>query len=291
LPIHNGMPFLIETIKSLQEQTYKDFIVLFINNGSTDNSKEFITSINDKRFKYYELEEVNLVKALNYGLKLVNTEFAARMDADDISHPQRFEKQILFLESNKNIDIVGTQGRYIGSKVNRIMNINLPTTHTEIVNAMLNNDHAIIHASIFFRQSIIKNKYFYDEKFFPCEDFELFLRLSKDVTFANLTDRLYSFRVHRNSILSGKISESIKKYKLVSNRYKEKYISGRKFKKNKLFEKLDILSVTTYRKGLNKYLNETIIMGYFYFAVASLLNPVRLSNYIRKWFKSFVLSK
>ncbi|MCF6298059.1 MAG: glycosyltransferase, partial [Flavobacteriaceae bacterium] len=201
LPIYNGMPFLKESVESLKQQTFQDFIVLLINNGSTDSTKEFISSINDDRFKYYELEKPNLVKALNFGLQFVDTEFIARMDADDISHPKRFEKQIDFLESNKNIDVVGTQGKYIGCTSNSELNINLPIYHEKIISTMLNNNHSIIHASILFRQSIVKNKHLYDENYFPCEDFELFLRLAKEVIFANLPDRLYFFRVHQYSIL------------------------------------------------------------------------------------------
>jgi len=278
LPIYNAMPFLEDAIKSLINQTYKNFQVLCINNNSMDNSGEYLKTITDKRFKYYELKGTSLVKALNFGLKLANTEYIARMDADDISHPQRFEKQIEFLQSHKNIDIIGTQGRYIGITSKKSMRIILPKSHNQIIKSMLESKHAIIHASIILRKESIKN-YFYNETYFPCEDFELFLRLRNNIRFANLDEELYYFRISDKSVLSKRIRESITKYYTISNLYSQN-------KKNKIsfYSNLDILSVVVYRKGLHLYLNQNSIVGSVYFLLAIFINPLRLFNFIQKRF-------
>ena len=152
LPIYNGMPYLKEAIKSLLNQTFQDFIIYAIDNGSTDGTRDFLLELNNDKIKYIWLEESNLVKALNMGLELATTPFVARMDADDISFPTRFEKQIEYLDNNKKNDLVGTLGYYMGVDSRRYFKINLPIYHDDIMSAMLNKRYAIIHPSIMFRR-------------------------------------------------------------------------------------------------------------------------------------------
>ena len=94
------MPFLPDAVKSLLDQTFQDFIIYAIDNGSIDGSKEYLSGLNDRRIKYVSLEEKNLVRALNKGLELSETPLIARMDSDDISRQGRFQKQIEYLERN-----------------------------------------------------------------------------------------------------------------------------------------------------------------------------------------------
>ena len=280
LPVFNAMPYLVDAVTSLISQTYKNFIVYCIDNGSTDGSDLYIKNIDDKRFRYYELEEADLVRALNFGLSNVDSEFVARMDADDISHPLRFEKQIEFLDNNKDIDVLGTQGIYFGSN-SRKLNINLPFSHAEILRKMLNSENALLHPSIMYRSKSI-NKKFYKKDFFPCEDFEYFLRLSAHVKFANLPDRLLFFRIHKNSIISKNIKKSMLIYKSVSSKYAGLYTEYERRTTNKVFDTVDIVSITVYRKGLIQYLNKSLILGALYFSIASILNPRRLFKFFQK---------
>ena len=286
LPIYNGMPYLKEAIKSLLNQTFQDFIIYAIDNGSTDGTRDFLLELNNDKIKYIWLEESNLVKALNMGLELATTPFVARMDADDISFPTRFEKQIEYLDNNNKNDLVGTLGYYMGVDSRRYFKINLPIYHDDIMSAMLNKRYAIIHPSIMFRREIILPDNWYTKEYFPCEDFELFLRIGDRIRFANIPERLYSLRIRDESVMQGQLKKSLEIYHTVAKMYAYKYMKEKKIDKftsyqTRSLQKLDILSLMIYRKGLHYYLNKNRLVGLFYFFISSLVNPFRLFNALK----------
>ena len=279
LPVYNGMPYLTAAVNSILSQSFSNFNLLIINNGSTDDTEKYIYSLNDERIKYFYLKEKNFVKALNLGLSNSDSPFIARMDADDTCHPSRFEKQINFLKTNNDVGLVGTLGQYYGNKKNRIINLHLPVTHQDIVNSMLNSRHAIIHASVIFRKSIFDEMEYYDEKYFSCEDFELFLRLSRKTKLANIPQHLYNFRIRKDSVVSENIKKSIATYYKISEQYLNRN-NERLF--NLFFQKLDLQAIYFYRKALNHYLNNSTAAGVFYFILSALLSPSRLISRIKK---------
>jgi len=283
LPIYNGMPYLIEAINSLLNQTFQDFIIYAIDNGSTDGTRDFLLELNNDKIKYIRLEENNLVDALNMGLELATTPLIARMDADDISLPKRFEKQIEFLAKNKEIDLVGTFGQYVGLDRQRHFKINLPMVHDEIILAMLKKRYAIIHPSIIFRREILLPGSRYKREYFPCEDFELFLRIGDRIKFANIPERLHSLRIRDESVMQDQLKKSLEIYYTVANMYAYKYMKEKKTDKDtslqtRSLKKLDSLSLIIYRKGLKYYLNNSPFVGVLYFCISSMLNPFRLVN-------------
>ncbi len=292
LPIYNGMPYLDEAINSLLNQTYQNFIIYAIDNGSTDGTSDFLLELNEDKIKYIRCEEKNLVNALNIGLEIANTPFIARMDADDISFPKRFEKQIKYLNKNRGIDFVGTFGQYVGLDGQRHFKINLPINHDDIILAMRKKRYAIIHPSIMFRREIILPDGRYKKEYFPCEDFELFLRIGDRIKFANISERLYSLRIKDESVMQNQLKKSLEIYYTVAKLYAYKYTKEKKTDKDTGFQtsilkKLDISSLIIYRKGLHYYLNKSLIVGLLYFFISSLLNPFRLISALKKRFSQF----
>lgn len=288
LPIFNGMPYLNVAISSLLDQTYQDFIIYAIDNGSTDGTREYLQQISNEKIKYIYLKDKNLVKALNTGLEVATSPFIARMDADDIIDQTKFEKQMKFLEKNRDIHVVGTLGQYISSDGKKHFNFDLPLSHNEIIETMIKKKNAIIHASIMFRSEIISLYGNYNNEYFPCEDYELFLRIGDKIKFANIPERLYYFRVRKQSIMTTHFKKSMEKYHLASRLYSHNYGNKKLVIKNppkssmSLLEKLDIYSVSIYRKGLNYFLNVNSLVGLFYLITASVLNPSRLLSFIKR---------
>ena len=113
IPVYNDEKYLREAIDSILNQTYKDFILLIINDGSTDNSEDIIASYTDKRIKLIN-HSCNMGRpaARNTALDAADTEYLAWMDADDISLPDRLQKQIAFLDSHPKISVCGSRVRY-----------------------------------------------------------------------------------------------------------------------------------------------------------------------------------
>ena len=120
LTVYNAEKYVSKSILSILNQTYTDFELLIINDGSTDSSKDIIGGFQDKRIKYIEnSNNQGLIKTLNKGLYFAKGEFIARMDADDLCKECRFEKQIDFFRQDNEVDILGTyqyvinENRYI----------------------------------------------------------------------------------------------------------------------------------------------------------------------------------
>jgi glycosyltransferase involved in cell wall biosynthesis len=138
MSVYNGEKYLRQAIESILQQTYTDFEFIIIDDGSTDSSREIIQSYDDKRIRLVINEQnIGLTKSLNKGIRLAKGEFIARMDADDISLPQRFEKQVAYLDSHPEVGVLGTYANIIDHRGKIINNIIFPTEHETILWTML----------------------------------------------------------------------------------------------------------------------------------------------------------
>ena len=203
LPVFNGGRFLKESIESILTQTYTDFEILIIDDGSKDDSLDIINNFNDKKIRIIQNKKnVGLIGTLNRGLHESRGEFIARMDQDDISIKDRFEKQIKFFEKNKNYDFVfgnincfndKTQKSYIweiGSKVK---------TFSEIKSS-LTISNCLAHPTVMGRSKIYK-KYGYNQGLLNGEDWDLWLRLTSDkIKLGKVNDIILNYRIHDNSM-------------------------------------------------------------------------------------------
>ncbi len=204
LPVHNGEKYLREAIDSVLAQTYTNFELLLINDGSTDKSKEIILSYNDPRIRYVENEKnLRLIATLNKGIALSQGDLIARMDADDVCMPNRFANQVAFLNEHKDIDMCGSWAIRIdgeGKTTGRIKNIDTP----ELLKCATYFTCPFIHPSVMIRTSILKNN-LYDPSFPDVEDTELWHRLSlRGCKMANIPHFLLKYRWHGENISAKK---------------------------------------------------------------------------------------
>lgn len=117
MTVYNGMPYLPEAIESVLNQTYADFKLLVVDDCSIDESRQVIRGYSDPRIRLLENEEnLGQTRSLNRGLGMVDTELVARMDHDDISHPERLRKQVEFLVEHADIAVLGTCIRWIDAE-------------------------------------------------------------------------------------------------------------------------------------------------------------------------------
>jgi glycosyltransferase involved in cell wall biosynthesis len=198
MSVHNGSAFLAEAIESILNQDYKDFEFIIINDASTDASGEIIRSYNDSRIiAISNSTNLGLTKSLNLALKIAKGIYVARMDADDISKPDRFEKQVSFLNKHPDVGFCGTQVFYSNqSKTTGFY----PMEYEEIkVAAMSMNPFA--HPTVVFRRKLFAdNNLFYDEEYKSGQDYELWSRALFVTKGVNLKERLLVYRVHNNQI-------------------------------------------------------------------------------------------
>ena len=191
MPLYNASQYLREAIESILQQTFQHFEFVIINDGSTDNSEQIILQYSDPRIRYFHNEEnKGLVYTLNKGLELCQGAYIARMDADDISHPDRLKKQVDFMIQNPKVGVLGSWMKTIPrGKIHK-----KPCSNEEIKASMFFNN-PFAHPTVMLRKSVIEN-HRYDHNFLHIEDYEFWIRLASKMEMANLPEVLLEYRIH-----------------------------------------------------------------------------------------------
>ncbi len=202
LPCYNAELFIEEAVRSIMNQTYSNLEILIIDDCSTDSSFEIISrlAIEDVRIRIVKNEKnLKLIKTLNKGLDLAQGAYIARMDADDVSLPERIEKQMIHMLSNPEVDLCGTNYIMINAKGHKIGLSKYPLTDLDIkLNLLFFNPLA--HPTVLFKSDFIKKIGKYKEEFINAEDYELWLRVAVNGVMCNIEDKLLLYRWHGNNI-------------------------------------------------------------------------------------------
>ncbi len=200
LPVYNGERFLEESIDSLLNQTYKSFeLLVLLEYGSNQASRNIVYSKTDQRVRIIENREckLGLAQSLNLGIREAKGEYIARMDADDISLPKRFEKQVKFLDRHSQIVMCGTamKGLYTDGHTDKRGYFTDPESIK--FECMLGNPFG--HPTVMWRRKeFLEAGLFYKDTPYS-EDFELWKRVVEIYPCANLKEYLLIYRIHEES--------------------------------------------------------------------------------------------
>jgi glycosyltransferase involved in cell wall biosynthesis len=212
MPVYNGEKYIFYSIKSILDQSYKNFEFLIANDGSKDETLKIIKEFKkkDKRIKIINNNKnIGLTKSLNKLAKIAKGNFIARMDADDISHIERFSEQINWFKDNPKKILLGTSGIKIDEKGNIVRSLNLKSLcHKKILKKLTFNNF-YLHSSTMFKKSLFLKVGGYRRFFKYAQDYDLWCRMSKYGLIGNLNKELVSIRFHSKSL-------SYKKKKLQS---------------------------------------------------------------------------
>jgi len=195
LPTYNTkVEYIKEAIDSILEQTYEDFELLILDDGSDEYLQKFILTYNDNRIRYFYKNNTGIADTLNFGLALAKGEYVARMDADDISLPNRFKEQLQFLDEHQDVSVVGSW----------IENFQLRTGVTRFPYNPTCKDFlkgcVISHPSMMIRiKDFNKLNLKYDPSY-SCEDYELWSRAVRNLKFINIPKVLLKYRINSDSI-------------------------------------------------------------------------------------------
>jgi len=195
LPVYNCPQYVGVAIESILAQTFNEFELLILDDGSTDETPEVIKKYNDSRIRKFRHPNRGLAGTLNVGIQYSRGEFIARQDQDDVSHPERLSKQVEFLERHPLIGLVGTwaqiiEGDWLVERYHRH-----PSEPEELRYALLFNN-PFVHSSVMLRKSVLDavGGYSTDRDRQPPEDFELWSRLARQAEVANLPEELLHYR-------------------------------------------------------------------------------------------------
>lgn len=222
MPVYNADQYIGFAIKSILKQTYSNFELIIIDDGSTDKSKAVINSFKDERIRFFHFNQnLGIASRLNEIINIAKGKYFARMDADDIMFPDRLTIQVQFLEQNPEFDVIGSEAVVIDddNQVRGLRRINAISTFDDAV------QHSVfIHPSIMGHLNWFKNN-LYDHHLSGAEDYELFLRTFISANFKNLQEPLIFYRDSEKNCLSTyahrqkMVKKSLKKNKaLINNR-------------------------------------------------------------------------
>lgn len=196
----NDENFVAAAINSVLSQTFSDFELIIVDDGSTDSSFKIAKQFDDKRIKILRNgENRGIVYSLNRGIKYSKGEYIARMDSDDISKKDRLKKQLDFFKRNNLVAICGTWAVLINEKGDFIKKTELPVTNEEIKRNLI-KFNPFIHSTMMFRRSLIENGGFYRKDFEGAEDYELVVRISQKYKLANIPEYLHFHRLEFSGI-------------------------------------------------------------------------------------------
>lgn len=202
MPVFNGERYVRAAVESILGQSFTDYELIIINDGSTDGSDEILQKYASIEGRVvYGVHEQNrgLVAVLNEGLEIAKGEFIARMDADDISLPERLERQVEFLKQTPHVGVVGTQMNILDASGVKTGQFQVPLEHNRIIWSLMFG-RSFAHPSIMLRKSLFEKTGGYNSDFHVTEDQELWMRLAWLTQFANLPQILVNYRSHSLSV-------------------------------------------------------------------------------------------
>jgi glycosyltransferase involved in cell wall biosynthesis len=194
-PVYNGAAYLRESLDSLLRQSHQDFELIIIDDGSRDESARIIQSVNDHRIRFYRQGNRGLAATLNRAIGLSRGEYLARQDQDDMSLPDRLEKQLSYLVSHPQCGLLGTWAEIV-SGTEKTGRVHRHATENFCLKFDLLFDNPFVHSSVMLRKSAVEavGMYSTDPSRQPPEDFELWSRLSRKWDVANIPEVLHIYR-------------------------------------------------------------------------------------------------
>lgn len=203
MPVYNAEIFLKEAIDSILNQTFNDFEFIIINDGSTDQTARILQEYKDPRILIFNNQKnLGVVKSRNLGIKIAKGRYIALMDSDDISFPERLQKQVNYLDSHPFCDVIATkiQPVDIGRNIIEKWQDDQKNVTYEQIKKQLPIGDCIANPTTVIKSSVIK-KYEYNEKLSHSSDYELWLRLCSDkIKIEKLNEELVYYRVRPSSI-------------------------------------------------------------------------------------------
>jgi hypothetical protein len=210
MPVRNGGAYLALSVGSILAQTFADFEFIIVDDGSTDGTAEHLrlSAAADARIRVLSQETAGLVASLNRGCHHAAAAYIARMDADDIAFPERFARQVEFLDRHPEVAVVGSAVVRIDASGRELKRNVCPTSHAEIV-AALRTYTCFTHPSVMLRATALSAVGGYRYAYGPAEDYDLWLRLSERYQLANLPEPLLYYRVFPDQLSVRQLDQQV----------------------------------------------------------------------------------
>ena len=231
MTVYNRQDFLTEAVESILHQTFKDFEFIIIDDCSTDNSYSMALAFaeRDRRIRVHRHEKnLGIVGARNTGLQQAKGKYIAWMDSDDVSLPNRLEKQYTFMKEHPEVGIVSSNAILIDENSKMLSEIKMPQTHLMILWAFCFFD-PIINPAVMANRELCQQAGGYRElakdrsEYYP-EDFDLCVRLSKQTHFYIFQDNLLCLRKHGNNVTKTRLESTLRNSATICMQYLQSFL-------------------------------------------------------------------
>lgn len=218
LPVYNGAKFLPPAIHSILNQTHRDFELIIINDGSSDDSAQVIRNFSDSRIRFISQENQGLPATLNRGIREARGEIIFRQDQDDISHPERISRQIQYFNNNPDGVLLGTWARILNADGRNSGRTHKHPESDKAIRAFMCRDNPFVHSSTAFRKgaALAAGCYATDKNRQPPEDYEFWSRLIRQGKAANIPEFLLDYREVPTSMSRTGVNPFLEKVILIS---------------------------------------------------------------------------
>jgi glycosyltransferase involved in cell wall biosynthesis len=202
MSVYNGERYLRAAMDSILGQTFRDFELIVIDDGSKDSSPDILRQYaqRDPRVKLTIRENKGLTTTLNEAFAQSRGKYLARMDCDDVALPHRFQKQIELLDANSNVVCTGGHFQLIDGEGRLLTTLRVPTGDAEIQDKLVRGHNSICHPCAMIRRTGMDRANGYDTRFKTSQDLDLWLRLGEIGKLANVADPILRFRLHESSV-------------------------------------------------------------------------------------------
>jgi len=201
MPVYNGADFVVESIQSILNQTFSNFEIIVVDDGSTDHTLEVLTSIEDERLQVLRNESnLGITQTRNRAMSHARGKYIAVLDSDDLAKPNRLEMQLEFLKTHGDYALVASWAEYIQKDGTRMPGMPLWMMHLpeECTPSMLLFQNFICHSSVMLRASMLSHPVYRNLE--PSEDYDLWVRLAARYKMTVLPQSLVMYRIHNQNV-------------------------------------------------------------------------------------------
>lgn len=209
MPMFNAREFVGDSIRSVLSQTFEDFELIIVDDASTDGSDVVVAEFFDKRVRYLKnAHNLGLAGARNVAIQAADCEYLAWLDADDLSLPDRLEKQQAAFDADANLALCGTWVRHFGVGDNRVRRL---PTDSDVLRGRMLFDNPIVTSSVMLRRKLIQPEQLaFNQEYPPAEDYELWSRIAAERKIINIPEVLTLYRIHSKQASALSQSQQLK---------------------------------------------------------------------------------
>ncbi|MGC9350198.1 MAG: glycosyltransferase [Anaerolineae bacterium] len=209
MSVYNGEQYVAEAVDSILNQTFSDFELIVVDDGSTDRTGEILGSYKAPRLHVLTQSNRGIPRSRNRALESSQGRYIAVMDSDDVSLPTRLERQVAFLEEHREIGVLGSACLVSDEVTGEDRELVLPLSDEKLRGHLIRGN-PFVHSSVMMRKSVLQEVGGYNESFPYILDYELWVRLAAHTQFANLPEVLVIRRFHWGSVSTTKRTELLR---------------------------------------------------------------------------------